>query len=58
MAGTSFSGINWVAFGIVDSATGKIIADADKGLSETGVVLVDGDGQGATTAKTDRKSVV
>ncbi len=50
MAGTSFSGINWVAFGIVDSATGKIIADADKGLSETGVVLVDGDGQGATTA--------
>lgn len=50
MQGTSFSGINWVAFGIIDPNTGKIVADADKGLSSTGVVLVDGDGQGATTA--------
>lgn len=44
MQGTSFSGINWVAFGIIDPNTGKIVADADKGLSSTGVVLVDGDG--------------
>lgn len=50
MAGTSFYGINWAAFGIVDSSTGLIIADENKGLSKGGVVLVDGDGQGATTA--------
>lgn len=48
--GASFTGIDYVAFGIVDGDTGKLIADADKGLSQDGVVLVDGDGQGATTA--------
>lgn len=46
---TSFHGIRYVAFGLVDDA-GKIIADAAKGLSDTGIVAVDGDGQGATTA--------
>ena len=48
--GTSFKGIRWVAFGIIDPTTGLIVADEKKGLSKDGVVLVDGDGQGATTA--------
>lgn len=48
--GTSFKGIRWVALGIVDPTTGLIVADEKKGLSADGVVLVDGDGQGATTA--------
>lgn len=48
--GTSFKGIRWVAFGLIDPTTGLIIADEKKGLSKSGVVLVDGDGQGATTA--------
>ena len=48
--GTSFKGIRWVAFGMIDPTTGLIIADEKKGLSKSGVVLVDGDGQGATTA--------
>ena len=47
-AGTSSFGIDYVVFGIVDDA-GKLIT-ADKGVSDTGIVLVDGDGQGATTA--------
>lgn len=48
-AGISTSGINWIALALIDD-TGKIIADATKGLSESGVVLLDGDGEGATTA--------
>lgn len=48
--GASFTGIDYVAFGLIDGTTGKLIADKDKGLSEDGVVIVDGDGQGATTA--------
>lgn len=48
--GASFTGIDYVAFGIIDGTTGKLIADKDKGLSADGVVIVDGDGQGATTA--------
>lgn len=48
-AGISTSGINWIALGLIDD-TGKLIADAKKGLSESGVVLLDGDGEGATTA--------
>lgn len=48
MAGASFEGINWVAFGILDNH-GKIIAD-DKGIGSGGVLIVDGDAEGATTA--------
>jgi hypothetical protein len=48
-AGISTSGINWIALGMIND-TGKLIADAKKGLSESGVVLLDGDGEGATTA--------
>ena len=48
-AGVSTSGINWIALALIDD-TGKIIADAKNGLSESGVVLLDGDGEGATTA--------
>lgn len=46
---TSVHGIRYIALGIVDDL-GKIITDATKGLSDTGVVVIDGDGQGATTA--------
>lgn len=49
MAGTSVKGIDFVMLGIVDNE-GKIVADADKGLSKDGIVLIDGDGDGATTA--------
>lgn len=48
--GASFTGIDYVAFGIVSPDDGKLVADKDKGLSADGVVLIDGDGQGATTA--------
>lgn len=47
--GVSFKDIAWVEFARLDN-TGKIIADAEKGLSETGVYHADGDGEGATTA--------
>lgn len=47
-AGTSSFGIDYVIFGITDDA-GKLIA-SDSGASSTGIVLVDGNGQGATTA--------
>ncbi|CDN26022.1 phage major tail protein [Limosilactobacillus fermentum] len=47
-AGTSSFGIDYVVFGITDDE-GKLIA-SDSGVSSTGIVLVDGDGQGATTA--------
>lgn len=47
-AGTSSFGIDYVIFGVVDDA-GKLLT-GDKGVSETGIVLVDGDGEGATTA--------
>ncbi|MCD5446170.1 phage tail protein [Lactobacillus delbrueckii] len=47
-AGTSSFGIDYVVFGIVDDA-GKLLT-AENGVSTTGIVLVDGDGQGATTA--------
>ena len=36
--GTSFKGIRWVAFGIVDPTTGLIVADEQKGLSTDGVL--------------------
>lgn len=49
MAGISLKGIDFVMFGITDN-TGKLIADSDKGVSETGLALIDGDGDGATTA--------
>ena len=49
MAGMSVKGIDFVMLGIVDNE-GKIVADADKGLSKDGIVLIDGDGDGATTA--------
>lgn len=47
-AGTSSFGIDYVIFGITDDE-GKLIT-SDSGVSSTGIVLVDGDGQGATTA--------
>lgn len=49
MAGLSMKGIDFVMLGITDNA-GKLIADKDKGLSESGIALIDGDGDGATTA--------
>lgn len=49
MAGTSVKGIDFIMLGIVDNE-GKIVADADNGLSQDGIVLIDGDGDGATTA--------
>lgn len=47
--GASTFGINYVIFGLVDDQ-GKLIADANKGLNETGIYLVDDPGQGAMTA--------
>lgn len=47
-AGTSSFGIDYVIFGITDDE-GKLIT-SDSGVSSTGIVLVDGDGQGATIA--------
>lgn len=47
--GGSFSGINWVKFALLDD-TGKLIADATKGLGTDGVYLADQDAEGATTA--------
>lgn len=47
-AGTSTFGIDYAIFGIVDE-NGKLLTDS-RGLSSTGIVLVDGDGEGATTA--------
>lgn len=47
-AGTSSFGIDYVIFGITDDE-GKLIT-SNSGVSSTGIVLVDGDGQGATTA--------
>lgn len=47
-AGTSSFGIDYVIFGITDD-NGKLLT-SNKGVSDTGIVLVDGDGQGATTA--------
>lgn len=47
MAGVSFKGINWVKFALLDD-TGKLITT--NGLGTDGVLLVDGDAQGATTA--------
>ena len=49
MAGATTHGILYAAFGIVDDK-GDIIKDAKKGVSELGVEVVDGDGEGATTA--------
>lgn len=45
----STHGVKDVTFGLIDS-TGAIIADASKGISTTGIYLVDGDAQGATQA--------
>lgn len=47
MAGASFKGINWLGFGILDDH-GKIIT-GDNGIGD-GVLIVDGDAEGATTA--------
>ena len=50
MAGMSIKGIDFVMAGITDDK-GVLIADPDKGgLGEKGIVLWDGDGDGATTA--------
>ena len=49
MAGISVKGIDFVMLGLTDN-TGKLIADGVQGLSQTGLVLIDGDGDGATTA--------
>ena len=47
--GSSTFGINYVIFGLVDDS-GKLITDAAKGLSESGIYLVDEPSQGAMTA--------
>lgn len=47
MAGVSFKGINWIKFALQDDF-GKLITE--KGLGDDGVLLVDGDAEGATTA--------
>lgn len=47
--GVSFKDIAWVEFANLDD-NGKIITDAVKGLSTTGIYHADGDGEGATTA--------
>ena len=49
MAGATTHGILYAAFGIVDDK-GDILKDAKKGVSELGVEVVDGEGEGATTA--------
>lgn len=48
-AGLSVKGIDFIVLGMTDNK-GNIIADEDKGLSKTGLALIDGDGDGATTA--------
>lgn len=48
-AGLSVKGIDFIMLGITDDK-GVLIADKDKGLSDTGIALIDGDGEGATTA--------
>lgn len=47
--GLSVKGIDFVMTALIDDK-GALIADANKGLSETGLYLADGDGEGATTA--------
>ncbi len=50
MAGASVKGINWLAFGITDDQ-GKILTTPENGgIGNNGVLIVDGDGEGATTA--------
>jgi hypothetical protein len=49
MAGSSFDGILWVKFALMDE-TGMLISDTKEGLGEDGVLLVDGEAEGATTA--------
>ena len=49
MAGATTHGILYAAFGIVDDK-GDILKDTKKGVSELGVEVVDGEGEGATTA--------
>ncbi|GAX05362.1 phage tail protein [Secundilactobacillus pentosiphilus] len=46
---TSFHGIQNVTFGLTDD-TGKLISDTLAGLGDDGVVVIDGDGEGATEA--------
>lgn len=48
-AGGSTFGINGAVFGLVDDE-GVLIADATKGLSETGLVYIDDPGEGVMTA--------
>lgn len=47
--GSSTFGINFAIFGLIDD-DGKLIADATKGVSETGLILVDEPAQGVMTA--------
>ena len=48
-AGLSFKGIDFVAAGITDNK-GVLLKPADGGLGANGIVVWDGDGEGATTA--------
>lgn len=48
--GSSTFGIDYAVFGLISDDDGKLIADATKGLSESGIVLIDDDGEGLTTA--------
>lgn len=48
-AGLSVKGIDFIILGTTDDK-GILIADKDKGLSDSGLALIDGDGEGVTTA--------
>ena len=50
MAGASVQGINWVAFGVTDDHGGILTTDTNGGVGNKGVLIVDGDAGGATTA--------
>lgn len=49
MSGASVKGINWLGFGVTDNS-GKILLPENGGIGNSGVFIVDGDGEGATTA--------
>lgn len=49
MAGSTTHGIKFAVFGIVDDE-GNLITDPKKGVGDLGVLLVDGDGEGASQA--------
>lgn len=48
MAGSSTHGIDWAMFGLIDTTTGKLVADADKGLSTTGLYQTGKNVEGTT----------